>query len=239
MNTRLLLPVALLSSVGATTVAGAAPRAACNLVTDARGDQQVTTLNSNPTKGEPMSSDFDVLSADVATNKTHIGGVIRLASLRGSAFDDPASPAQRYSIEFTAGKERFEMVANVGHDGASAHLFRQTGFTGDENSVGAGTAEGIDTLKLIVDEDRAELRMTGLLSIIKPYTDLSPGKATLSALRVWSFHHEGSSGPTSVEVLPDFGVYVGGGGGVSSSTDRAESKATYRTGTRSCVQIGK
>jgi hypothetical protein len=240
MKHRSLLSLTVAAVVCSASLASAAPkaRAACNLVVDARGDQQVATANHYPVKGEPWSSDYDLLSADVATNRTHITAVIRLASLRTPA-QDATSPSQRYSLEFTAGSERFEMAAFLGVDGESGYAYHSTGFTGDENSVGAGTAEGIGYLKVELDEDNAVIRMTGPLSIFQPYTSMSPGHA-LSAFRAWSFQFEGKAGKTVLYPVPEvpYGAVIGGGG-ASHSTDRAESKATYRTGSRSCVVVGK
>lgn len=243
MDVRQILPCALavaLASGGLATAAPkkGAPKAVCRLVVDAKGDQQVGTFNGFPVKGEPWSSDFDILSADLASNRKDVTAVVRLATLREPAAD-PTSPSQRYSLQFTAGTERFEMIALVGADGSSAFVTRETGFTGDENTVGAGTAEGIGDLALIVDHDRAEIRMTGPLSHFAPYASLAPGHQ-VKAFRAWSMQFDGKGGETRVYPVPgvDYGASIGGGG-AASSTDRADSKATYTTGARSCVVVGK
>ena len=241
MNARLTLPIALVAALASAAAASAAPkgRAVCNLVKDARGDQQATTWNGNPVEGEPWSSDFDIVSADVATDRTNMTAAIRLATLR-NVTTDPTSPSARYSLMFVAGKQRFDLSATVGVDGASGSVSRETSFTGDENEVGASTAEGIGQLQVVVDEDRSEIRMTGPIEIFAPWVSLKPG-ARITGLRVWSWTFAGNGGGARVYPVPgvDFGVVLGGGGGASSSTDRADSKATYVTGSRSCVTVEK
>jgi len=227
---------AVLTLAAGASAAPKSRRVSCNLITDARGDQQVATANGYPVKGEPWSSDFDLLSADLATSKNDATAVIRLATVRDT-LADPTSPAHQYWLEFATGTTKFTMAAYFGPDGQSGYAFTEAGFTGDEGTAGVAVAEGIGDLSVSVDRDRGEIRMTGPLSLFAPYASLAPGK-TVRVFRAWSFQHDGPAG-SRVQPVPGGPAFGVGGGGVSSGTDRADSKATYVTGSRSCVVVGK
>lgn len=83
------------ASLAAVADAAPAPKKACNLVTDAKGD--VDNSIEGPAQF-PADDGLDLLGADVATNGKNVTAVIRLVNQPGSA----TLYAKRYILQFNA-----------------------------------------------------------------------------------------------------------------------------------------
>lgn len=95
------------------TAAAAAPRKACNMLTDVSGDAYYDALKSQQVSA---GNTIDIRSADVATGKKTLVAVLRLTSTaRGQT--DPSALAVQWTLEFTVGKDRFEVNRRYAYPG--------------------------------------------------------------------------------------------------------------------------
>jgi len=193
-------------------------RPACDLVNDASGDVM-------PTAPGVDNGNYDVTSADVATDRHRLTVVIRLASLAG---EDAASPASRdYEFDFVANGHTFGMQAALLTGGAS-----YTAVVYDMATPGGRTGTNLGVVTGVVDSTRHEIRMTAPLSLFAPYATFK--QTYLDQLYVTSARAVGQNGTAS----PDGKVTVGAQS-TAVVVDDASSTARYSPGQRSCVHVGK
>ncbi|HVE99097.1 MAG TPA: hypothetical protein VNA12_07945 [Mycobacteriales bacterium] len=199
-----------------------APKRACNLVTDPRGDGGLYGQVPPGTPAYPTS--LDILSADIASNNKQFTAVIRVDELVSL---DPGSPTGiGYAFNVTVNKQRFALAAS--RTPGSEPVFTMSGrleYVGDENNGGA-TYGLIGLIDGVFDEDASEIRMTAPLTYFTPKVKRG---ARFDDLRLWSYYEAGYASDTENR-RP--------WGGVNHSADRAESRATYAAGSPSCVKVG-
>ena len=225
--------VTVLSVAGS---AGAAPRY-CRLVTDPKGDGVATVHQAPPAVDDAADDgDLDILSADVASNRTHVTAVIRLATLRGAT--SPDSPTGRaWDLSFVVAEQRYIVHAAAGPEGYGGIVYRVT-FEEDHGDFGAYTGEGIGSATVTLDTKAREVRITAPLSHFASWTPITPDRR-LGGLRAITYTYAGTGGRVSYRVPnTDYGAYVGGGG-AGRSVDVALSKKTYQVGAASCVAVGR
>jgi hypothetical protein len=196
----------------------AAPRPACNLVTDPSGDVMLSGPGVD-------NGDYDVRSGDIATDARRLTAVIRLSSL---APEDAASPAARdYEFDFVANGHGFGLMASLLTGGASYEAVVY-----DRTTPGGRTGTDLGEVSGVIDTVHHEIRITAPLSLFAPYASFK--QTYLDQLTVGSARAVGHDATTT----PDGRVSIG-----SQSTavvvDDATSKARYAPGGRSCVRVGK
>lgn len=195
-----------------------APRPVCDLVTDPSGD--VT-----PAAPGVQNGDYDIRSADVATDGKLLTAVIRLTSL---APEDTSSPMARdYEFDFVANNSSFGLQASLLTGGVSYEAVYY-----GTNAPAGRTGTDLGVITGVVDATRHEVRMTAPLSMFAPYASFK--QTYLDQLYVTSGRAVGHDGTTT----PGGKVSIG-----SQSTavivDDASSKARYLPGRASCVRVGK
>jgi hypothetical protein len=237
MRHRLAIAAALGAVLSLAAGAGAAPKA-CKLVTDPLNDNVVaggTTLPAGSTD-QVDDADLDLVSADIATSKTHATVVIRTRAQDGlSSAESPSGRA--WDFFFTAGEQRYIFSAATGPDGYDGIVYRITTEV-EEGGTRSYYGEGIGRARVVIDQARKEVRITAPLSYFTPYTALTRGR-WLTDFSVWSYTHAGTGGAYHPLPAPEgWGVYYGSGG-VAHSSDSAMSDARYNPGAPSCVAVGK
>jgi len=193
------------------------PRPACDLVTDPSDD----VMGSAPGID---NGDYDIRSADVATDAHKLTAVIRLTSL---APEDPMSAVARdYEFDFVANGHGFGLMADLLTGGAS---FEAVVY--DKTAPGGRTGADLGEIAGVIDQARHEIRMTAPLSLFAPYASFT--QTYVDQLMVSSARAVGHDGTTT----PDGRASVG-----SESTalvvDDATSSMRYTPGRRSCVRVG-
>lgn len=216
---RVAAAIVICFGVAAAPMAHAATvRPACDLVTDPAGDVTPTTLGTN-------NNDYDIRSADIATNKRQLTAVIRLTSL---APEDATSAAARdYEFDFDANGQRFGLLANLVTGGAS---FEAAVY--DTNAAGGQSGTDLGELSGVIDSVHHEIRMTAPLQLFAPYASFK--QTYVDQLYVTSARAVGDDGAAT----PDGRVTVGSQS-VATVVDDASSKARYAPGRTSCVRVGK
>jgi len=204
--------------VAAPVAQASSARPACDLVTDAPNDVMPATPDAS-------NSDYDLRSADVATDKRNLTAVIRLTSL---APEDAGSIAARdYEFDFAANGHTFGLLASLLTGGAD---FEAVVF--DTNEAGGRMGSDLGAISGVIDAAHHEIRMTAPLSMFAPYASFK--QTYIDQLYVTSARAVGHDSTQS----PDGRVQVG-----SQSTayvvDDAGSTARYQPGRRSCVHVGK
>lgn len=216
---RVGIAVVLAAGVWAGPFAHAAtPRPSCDLVTDPSGDVMLSAPGVD-------NGDYDIRSADVATDARRVTAVIRLSSL---APEDAMSPAARdYEFDFTANGHSFGLMASLLTGGAS---FEAVVYA--VSPAGGRTGTDLGAISGVVDTTRHEVRMTAPLSLFAPYASFK--QTYLEQLTVGSARAVGQNGTTT----PDGRVTVGPQS-TAMVVDDASSSARYTPGARSCVRVGK
>jgi hypothetical protein len=195
----------------------ATPRPACDLVSDPSGDVM-------PSPPGVDSGDYDVRSADIATDAKRLTAVIRLTSL---APEDPASAVARdYEFDFVANGHGFGLLANLVTGGAS---FNAVVF--DRTTPGGRTGTDLGQVTGVIDTARHEIRMTAPLRLFAPYASFK--QTYVDQLEVTSARAAGHGGTSVADK-----VFVGSQS-VAYVVDDASSNARYSPGGRSCVRVGK
>lgn len=211
----------LAAAVAAGVLAGPATGAGrvCHLVTDPTGDASHFAPD-NPTVNAGISTDLDVVSADVATNKRWLTAVIRTATLTEDP--DQMLPSRHWEMAFAVGEHHYTIDAHQGVDGFDASFMRD----------GVGTED--EKAGVVFDYANREVRMTVPLTA---FPGLS-AKQPVRAIAVRSGHQYGTSGGQGYGAA-GYGAHASGGSGMSSSVDTASTKRTYAPGTASCVAVGR
>jgi hypothetical protein len=213
VNVRPLLAVALCAGVvaGGTAVAAPKPKPVCNLVTDAAGD---ATLDP---AGAAADDALDILSVDVASDRSSITGVIRVKKLAKDS-------ARNWTVGFTADGTEFSLG---GHTTVTGDVVFDTAYAGDTGGslYGPGTTGVFDTAK-------NEIRITAPLGLLSEQAVIKAGKTKITDIL-------GSTGPELL--VPDASGMFGSTLFSYSPfvSDDATGGKTYLAGSASCVAVGK
>jgi hypothetical protein len=206
-----LAACAAVAALAVAAPAATAARPACNLVSDAKGDAKVGDLPP----GVYTSADQDILGADIASNKRHLTGVVRLASLR--EVDTDAPTGRSYHVMFTIQGTAYSLRAYYGPDGYQAGAWNET------------TGVGLGNASVVLDHQRREVRITAPAAVFGAL----PGRV-VSGIGAQAGHHYGTNSPKAVPAAAGYGAYVGGAG-LDSQVDTATTNRTYVAGSASCV----
>ncbi len=205
--------IGLITTVGVAGVANAGKRPkpkpippVCNLITDPAGDATGGLVSSS---NQP---DWDILSADIATNATMVTTVIRVAKLSKTGSDPLGS---QWRFDFTVGSVKLYTQATsttsfgdkfiIGYTDSTSHAFASSGATG------------------VFDLGTNEVRVTAPLAATATQAKITPG-TVLSTL--------GASAGDYVNV-------AGGSPSDSVPADSATGDKNYVAGRASCVTVGK
>jgi hypothetical protein len=203
---RLLYAAAVVATSLLPAQAGASP--SCPLVRDARGDVTAYGTGARVVEGD---SSVDLLSADIASSRTKIAAVFRVAALSNSAFPAAAAPltARRYRLSFPAEGGTWWFEANL--DGASPPR-PVSGFVGFGDLGVSNSVPGWVT----VDSAHSAVRVTAVLADLKVLGRLPR-----------------TAGPFQVQADRQVRAsYVS----LDALVDSAEAQSYYRLGRPSCIQ---
>ena len=210
--------VLLVAVCGATGVlfggaAVAAPKAkpVCNLVTDAAGDASVDPA------GAVADDALDVVSVDVASDKTNITAVVRVKKLEKSA-------ARNWTATFSADGTDFSLAGHITAAGTEVFDAAYAGATGG-SIYGPGTTGVFDLAK-------NEVRITAPLSLLSEQATIKSGKTKIT----------GIGATTGAELLVPDATGVFGPTLFSYSpvnADSTDAGKDYTAGAASCVAVGK
>jgi hypothetical protein len=241
MTRRVLVPAVLLVPALLAPAAGGAPRY-CNLLGDVRGDTGPQEAAAPGTTG-----DVDLVSADVAANRTHLTAAIRVADLTP---DDPTAQVQgrAYEIFFSATREHhYALVATLG--GERSFVLYQLGSgwtTPEEERPGMHTTPPPVELARaagVVDTVRNEIRMTVPLTAFRQTATGFRPRTTLThfgAYATRSFgNFEGSPVPSEVELPTGSSVKPVMHPGNPWDAANGTPKIVYPVGAPSCLPVGR
>jgi len=227
---RLAVAAALGASALVTVQAGAAPKLPCKLVTDASGDsfsvgsEDLDPVPASTPGAGPTSNVLDITSADVATDKKRITGVVRVVKLAAS--DPTFSPTGlAWRVNFTADGQAFSLIAQSDPTGALTYQASYRDKTTGGGNLYAGGVTGI------LDVAKSEIRMTAELGLFAAQATIKPGTKIT----------EVGAGSGRVVAVPDAAKLFGGGSLLSYSpgVDAATSTKTYVASSKNCVLVGK
>ncbi|HVE98636.1 MAG TPA: hypothetical protein VNA12_05595 [Mycobacteriales bacterium] len=216
-----LLRLALIGLLvaGFAVPAEAAPR--CYLLKDAEGDAGVSGgdggLGSVP---GTYDGSLDVVSADIATNRTQLTAVIRVAKL--TMPENPLPYGGMFSFHWTTGEAAFFVEATRTYAGDRFHANVYTSpYSGDTSQ--SFLYDPLGPVSGVFDEARNEVRITAPLALFAPHDRIGPGTTLTKLLVITWFSQALDEYPTSSQADE-----VGGGG-----------RASYRAGDRTCVAVGR
>lgn len=234
-HARLVSVAAIAASVVAAGHASAAVKKkpkpippVCNLVTDAPGDANGVNLNQSPLPTLPTttagSSDdaLDVLSVDVATDKTTITAVLRLKKLAATSTNAPTG--MTWSATYKVDTTTFYLAAHANPQGALTY-----------DAAYASTAGGnllTDKPTGSFDPAKGEIHISLPLAAMAKQAVVKPGMK-ITAIGA-------TTGPEAL--IPDATGVFGGGTFFSDSwntVDTASGGKDYTAGALSCVTPGK
>jgi hypothetical protein len=232
MKTRAtLLATSLLLTAGAGYASAAPakpkpkPKPVCNLVVDDKGDGTYNNV--------PGADGDDILSADVASDKTTLTGVIRLGSV---AANDPQAPLGRaFNVLFTApGSPDLLFVAARMYPQGAQYVY---GYQAVDPDSGINTNYQLGTASGVVDTAKNEIRIS---APVKGFVEgakakLAPG-AKLAGLGAEAYRVAGQGFVPSQVLVP--GTPRAPLGGALLPFDAATG-GSYVMGTPSCVAVGK
>ena len=200
---RLVVAGSLATSLVAAGSALAAPaKPACELIKDAAGDGAVLA----------PADDFDILTADVASNGKTITAVLRLAG-DPTATNPQALGGKNYYVSFTSGGSQPQFLS-ASVDPVTGVTYA-TGFEEDVNGVGNKTS---DTTAAKGSIDGNVITISAPLSAFAARTSVKPGKKLTDL---------------TAEVFALIGTSATGG---ALALDDDATGGSYTTGTPSCVK---
>lgn len=187
---RAALAVSVTGLVATAGLAGAAP-AACNLVSDAKGD--ATGLFVTEPGPLPNDAQLDLVSGDIATKGKTVTAVIRVAEL---ALTDASAPTGRaYYANFDAAGASFFLSASLDQAGAAEY---SGGFI-DQTRTTLGDVKGV------VDVAKKEIRISAPLGLFAEQATIKDGTAiqnlNLLAQRYVGAPGVGGATPTADDAL--------------------------------------
>jgi hypothetical protein len=220
----------LVGGAGTAVSASAAPakakvKAVCNLVQDDKGD-------ANVGGAVPGADGDDIVTADIASDKASITGVVRTAAL---AAVDPQAPLGRsYFVEFTApGRADVLFLSARTYPTGTQFVY---GYSGVDPTSGINTSYTLGQATGVIDAAKGEVRITAPIAsfITGAKAKLGPG-AKLSAVssKVYRIFGQGvvpsQTAPTGQRIPV---------GGLNLLLDDAAG-GSYVMSTPSCVVVGK
>jgi hypothetical protein len=168
---------------------------------------------------------YDLRSADIATDARQLTVAIRLAGL--SAEDTKAFVGRVYEFDFAANGNTFELIGALLTGGTD---FEAYVVSHDVNGSGR-TGDGLGQISGVVDVAHRQLRMTAPLRLFAPYANFR--QTAIDHLDVTSAQAQGEW----VATPPDGQVTVSQSNAVV--VDEATSSARYVPGQRSCLAVGR
>ena len=220
-SARIIAALALAAGAAAPTLeaADAAPPRSCEHVRDAAGD---SGLLGGEGGGGPVPGTYDasvdIVSADVATHRTHLTAVIRVEALTIPAQPTPYGAA--WSMHFATPEAAFFLEAKRTLDGDRFHLsVYTTPYSGDTSQ--SYLYDPLGAVSGVIDGSRNEVRLTAPLSMFAPYDKITAG-APITKLLAISWITQ------AVMEYP----------GANTQADEGSSTASYPAGARSCVKVG-
>ena len=171
MQARLaLVPVAALVALVAPA-ATAAPKAACNIITDPTGDTFAARSQDGQGAYGPQDDSLDIVSGDLASNGKVVTAVVRIKKLSRSIQTSPTGLTT--GIEFIIGGSdqvvRLQAVLVSGQTDRFEVTEYASAALPNTPSTYVGEATGV------VDLVKNEVRITAPAALLAPYGDLKPG----------------------------------------------------------------
>jgi len=222
MKLRTSLLVAAVTVSGLAASASAAPKAVCNTITDAKGDAVYAALPNNPS--------LDIISGDVASDKTNLTGVIRVDKLSVPSVQSPMGQSFLVNFSVKGAPDPLFVGARLYPTG-NKFVY---GYIAVDPVNGLSTRYTLGDATGVVDLDKSELRISVPVAAFAKQAKLNPG-AKLSGLTAESSAVVGQGAVPSQSVGPSPRIPLGG---LLLPTDDATGKA-YIAGTPSCVAVGK
>ena len=188
----------------------------CNLVTDASGDAVLAPIP------EPSVDPLDIVSADVATDKANITGVIRVKKLATMSAQAPTG--MTWDLGFTVDGVQVDLIAHAGPSGATSFDASYVDPTTGQGSYFAKAATGS------FDLTKSEIHITASTDVVGTKAPMSK-KTILTDFAV-------SAGPEVA--VPDVnGTFGSTAFSDGVSQDTATGSGKYLVGAPSCVVPGK
>lgn len=209
-STRLAACAAAVSALAASPAATAAP--VCRLVTDPAGDRMILA----PEDSAVLTTDVDVVSADVAIDRKNVVAAIRVMTLRPFSLESPESKSYSMWFRIDGGREVWIMEAFVTPNAVS----------------GVVTGPGFVSFRatVAVDYERREVRIAAPSKKFGyPYRG-----NVVSDIDAYAGLYFGPTGDAHHQVGPASAT-TGGAMGPSLPVDGASTDRTYRGGTPTCV----
>jgi len=224
MKTRaylLALPLLMLTTGGALTVADAAVKPVCKLIVDDAGDATYNNV--------PGAAGDDIVSGDVASNGKTITGVIRLAALSSP---DPTAPlGHGFFVEFgVKGVESLLFLSARTYPTGTKFVY---GYSAADPNTGVNTSYTIGTATGVVDTAKKEVRISAPNAGFAPAGSKLPLKSKLLTPTAKSYRIGGQGVVPSQNVGPARAPL----GGFLLPFDDAAG-GSYLVGTPSCVKPG-
>lgn len=176
MTTRHVIAVAAALVSAAAAPGHAATKLSCQLLVDGSGDATVVPMG-------PSSNSVDIRSADIATGKRNVVGVLRLASL---AADPQTSGGSVYSLSWSVGGKPHKFDLTLYADGSTAAGFSVDSTTGSGRPVAVtvdrSTSSIIWTASRKSDPSlkSAGSKLIGLAATAQPSVSSDSGPVTTS-----------------------------------------------------------
>lgn len=206
--------------------AKAVAKPVCNLITDAAKD--TFALRSQDAQGAygPQEDGLDILSMDVASDKTTLTGVVRVAKLAKTVQSAPGGIDFRLGFTLPgqdATKGNFFLNARTTSAGDPTFLLGLRTVVAGGQSITAKLVDGTGTFDLAKSE----------VHISVPVSAVKSGDVALAVGSILSFAGLDETSARQAAVNPATGV------GTATFADVAASETTYKAGAKSCVTPGK
>lgn len=199
-----------LAAVLGVLAAPASAGVTCRLVTDPAGDQAMYHSATTPA----VSTDLDIVSADVSANTRHVVVAIRLATLK--PYDPMAPTIRRYRATVVANGVPYDFIADVGQLGGA------TVVSPYEYAIPATVAMDLPAREIRIATSASNI--VGRVSSSTMFRDFAVSTGTYWGLR-----------PGTTRVANT--VISGSGLGHGVYVDAAETTRTYRATTPTCVPM--
>lgn len=225
IRTSALAAAGLSLAAAGVSVAATPSKVACNLVTDAAKDTFAVRAQDGQALYGPQEDALDILSMDIASDKTTLTGVIRVAKLATSVQSAPNG------IDFRIG------FTLPDQDPTKGNFFLNARFTGGAPAFLLGlrtvVAGGQSTTAKLADGTGTFDTTKNEIHISVPVSAVTSGSAALTKGSKISLAGLDQTSARNVTVNPATGI------GTATFADVAASETTYIAGAKSCVTPGK
>ncbi|MDQ1710784.1 MAG: hypothetical protein QOE45_234 [Frankiaceae bacterium] len=211
-----------LAAIGAVPASAAAPKPACNLVTDGKGDSIYNHV--------PGDSSVDLVGGDFASNAKTITAVIRVDKLVKT---NPQAPlGQQYFVLFNVKGVPDLLTLSVGiYPTGDEYKF---GYQAEDPNTGVNTSYTVGDAKGSYSEAKGELRISADIAKFPQGKKIKLG-AQVTNLKVEARRVVGQRKVPSQDTPAGVRAPLGG---LTLVFDDATGK-NYTLGAKSCVAIGK